>query len=150
MLQKLINKIKSNYFLIIIILIAGILRFYDLAGTPPSLSHDEVAIGYNAYSILKTGRDEYGIKFPLLFKSFDDYKLPGMVYVSVPSIAIFGLNEIGVRLPSAFLGTFSILIFYFIVKNLTNRNIRKSLLITLFFAFSIWHINFSRQSFESN
>jgi len=141
--------LRSNFFLILIILIAGILRFYDLAGTPPSLSHDEVAIGYNAYSVLKTGRDEYGSSLPLLFRSFDDYKLPGMVYVSLPSIAVFGLNEIGVRFPSAFLGTLTVFIFYFLVRELI-KDKTKSLIITFFFAISIWHINFSRQAFESN
>ena len=140
---------RNNFFLILIIIIAGILRFYDLAGTPPSLSHDEVAIGYNAYSILKTGRDEYGLTLPLLFRSFDDYKLPGMIYASIPSIAVFGLNEIGVRFPSAFLGILTVLVFYFLVKELI-KDKTKSLIVTFFFAISIWHINFSRQAFESN
>ncbi len=142
--------VKDKFLLIIIIFFAALLRFWDLAGTPPSLSHDEVAIGYNAYSILKTGKDEYGISFPLLFKSFDDYKLPGMIYSTVPSLKLFGLNELGVRFPSAFFGTFSVFLFYFIAKIFTNKNVGKSLIITLFFAFSLWHVNFSRQSFESN
>jgi len=141
--------LRNSFFLILIILIAGILRFYDLAGTPPSLSHDEVAIGYNAYSILKTGRDEYGLILPLLFRSFDDYKLSGMVYISIPSVAIFGLNEIGVRFPSALLGTLTVLVFYFLVKELIKDKM-KSLIATFFFAISIWHINFSRQAFETN
>lgn len=150
-MQKIISVLKREYIvLFLIVLFAGILRFWDLAGTPPSLSHDEVAIGYNSYSILKTGADEYGISLPLLFKSFDDYKLPGMIYASIPSIWLFGLNELGVRFPSAFFGTLSVFLFYFIVKIFTKKNVGKSLIITLFFAFSLWHINFSRQSFESN
>lgn len=149
MLQKLVNRLQNNIFLILIILIAGILRLYDLSGTPPSLSHDEAAIGYNAYSILKTGRDEYGSILPLLFRSFDDYKLPGMIYVSLPSIAVLGLNEIGVRLPSALFGILTVFMFYFLVKELTKDRM-KSIIATFFFAISIWHINFSRQAFESN
>lgn len=153
--------LRSNFFLIIIILIGGILRFYDLAGTPPSLSHDEVAIGYNAFSILKTGRDEYGLTLPLLFRSFDDYKLPGMMYASIPSILIFGLNEIGVRFPSAFLGTLTVLVFYFLVRELVRKHevpLKETrsatnylpLISSFFLAISPWHINFSRQAFESN
>lgn len=148
MKQKLLNK---EYILLILVVMSGaLIRFWNLSSAPPSLSHDEVAIGYNAYSILKTGKDEYGQSFPVLFRSFDDYKLPGMVYISAPSVAIFGPNELGVRFPSAFLGTLAIVLFYFVVKNITNGKTNKSLLITLFFSFSIWHINFSRQSFESN
>lgn len=145
---------KNKVILIFIILLAFILRFYNLPGAPPSLSHDEVAIGYNAYSILKTGKDEYGLSFPLLFRSFDDYKLPGMVYLTVPTIAIFGLNELGVRFPSALLGSLSVIVFYFFVKELFRLNSKSKidapLIATFFFAISIWHINFSRQSFETN
>lgn len=150
-MQGIVSVFKKEYFILfMIVLFAGVLRFWNLSSVPPSLSHDEVAIGYNAYSILMTGKDEYGIRFPLLFKSFDDYKLPGMVYASVPSIKLFGLNELGVRFPSAFLGTLTVFLFYFIAKIFTKKNVSKSLIITLFFAFSLWHINFSRQSFESN
>ena len=150
MINGIARFLKREYlYLFIIVFIAGFLRFWNLTGVPPSLSHDEVAIGYNAYSILLTGKDEYGETFPLLFRSFDDYKLPGMVYISIPSIAIFGLNEMGVRFPSALLGTLAVFVFYFFAKELVKNKI-KSLIITFFFAISIWHINFSRQSFESN
>lgn len=140
---------KIRFLLIFILGFAIFLRFWQLADVPPSLSHDEVAIGYNAYSILKTGKDEYGNFFPLLFRSFDDYKLPGMVYASVPSIALFGVNELGVRFPSAFFGVLAVLIFYFLVKELS-KDARLSLITTFLFAVSPWHVNFSRQSFESN
>lgn len=140
---------KTRFLLLFILSLAIFLRFWQLTDVPPSLSHDEVAIGYNAYSILKTGKDEYGTSFPLLFRSFDDYKLPGMVYASVPSIALFGVNELGVRFPSAFFGVLAVLIFYFLVKELS-KNDKLSLIATFFFSISPWHVNFSRQSFESN
>lgn len=150
-MRKIAGFFNKEYLLLFLIIsFAAVLRFWNLTNVPPSLSHDEVAIGYNAYSVLKTGKDEYGVSFPLLFKSFDDYKLPGMVYASIPSIWLFGLNELGVRFPSAFFGTISVLLFYFMLKIITKKNVNKSLIITLFFAFSLWHINFSRQSFESN
>ncbi len=71
--------------------------------TPPCLNADEAAFGYNAYSILKTGRDEYGKLFPLRLKSFGDYKMPLYTYFSVPFVAIFGLNEFGIRALNVFL-----------------------------------------------
>lgn len=141
----------------IALMLAAIFRFINLPSNPPSLSHDEVAIGYNAYSILKTGRDEYGTPFPLLFRSFDDYKLPGMVYASVPSIAIFGVNELGVRFPSAFFGLIAVVALFGIARELfTSGGIKKkdvdlrASFVALLFAVSPWHINFSRQSFEAN
>ncbi len=55
---------KNKLFLSILIL-AFILRFYKLGTIPKGLDWDENSNAYNAYSILKTGRDEYGKFFPL-------------------------------------------------------------------------------------
>lgn len=134
--------------LICIFLLAIFLRFFQLSDVPPSLSWDEVAIGYNAWSILKTGKDEYGVSFPMLFRSFDDSKLPGMIYTTVVSEAIFGLNEFGVRFPSAFFGVLTVIVCYFILKELSND--RLAILGAFLFAINPWLINFSRQAFESN
>lgn len=148
----------SNFFLVIIFTIAGVLRFWNLTTVPVALSHDEVAIGYNAWSILQTGKDEYGHAFPMLFQSFDDYKLPGLVYLTAISERIFGLNEFAVRFPSAFFGTLSVVVFYFLLKQfILTLTVRESKTLSrlpvigaFFFAISPWHINFSRQAFESN
>ena len=109
------SKIKLIY---LIVILAAVLRFYNLGQNPPSLDWDETAHGYNAYSILKTGKDEYGYKLPLFFRSFDDYKPPIYTYLVVPSVALFGLNDFAVRFPSAALGTFAVLFAYLMVKEL--------------------------------
>lgn len=150
---------KRNHILLFVILLLGtIFRFYHITLVPPSLSHDETAIAYNAYSILKTGRDEYGNSFPMLFKSFDDYKLPGMVYASIPAVAAFGTTAMGARFTSAFLGSLTVLLVYLLTRELfsvSDKNRRYTLepyalASAFFFAISPWHINFSRQLFESN
>ncbi|MBI3282756.1 hypothetical protein HYZ70_01635, partial [Candidatus Curtissbacteria bacterium] len=102
--------IKSKLTLAVILILAAFLRFYQLGQNPPSLDWDETAHGYNAYSILKTGRDEYGYKLPLSFRSFDDYKPPIYTYLVVPSVAIFGLSDFAVRFPSAVLGVLAVLV----------------------------------------
>jgi len=141
--------LKDNLALLAIIVLATVLRFYQLGQNPPSLDWDETAHGYNAYSILKTGRDEYGYKFPLSFRSFDDYKPPLYTYLVVPSIALFGLNNFAVRFPSATLGVLAVVFCYFMVFELfKNRNI--ALLSSLFLAISPWHLQFSRVAFETN
>lgn len=162
--------LKSNLILAIIILLAAFLRFYQLGANPPSLDWDETAHGYNAYSILKTGRDEYGYKFPLSFRSFDDYKPPIYTYLVVPSVAVFGLNDFAVRLPSAILGVLAVLFTYLMVKELfrftpgvmsrfrpeNTPGVGPSapgaiaLLAAFFLAISPWHLQFSRVAFETN
>lgn len=148
------NRTKQTFVALLVILALGtFLRFYHISTVPPSLSHDEVAIAYNAYSILKTGKDEYGKPYPLLFRSFDDYKLSGMVYASIPAVALFGKTAMGARFTSAFLGSLTILLIYLLIVELMSRHKSThlyALASAFFFAISPWHINFSRQLFESN
>lgn len=147
-------KFKKEFIsLFLILVLAGFLRFWQLGQTPPSLDWDEAALGYNAYSIMETGKDEYGIKLPLILRSFDDYK-PGIyVYLAMLPLKIFGLNELAVRFPSAFLGTLAVLLTYLLVKELfrnTAHVTRNSLIVSSLLAISPWHLQFSRIAFESN
>jgi len=143
---------KQKYLLLLILLLAGGLRLWQLGQVPPSPDWDEAALGYNAYSIMETGRDEYGQFLPLILRSFDDYK-PGIyAYLAIPTIKLFGLNTFAVRLPAAFLGTLAVLLVYLLVKELFNQKpLAHSLaLLTAFLlAISPWHLQFSRIAFES-
>lgn len=157
-----INKYK--YLILGIIFLLGLfLRFYMLGSNPPSLNWDEVSTGYNAYSILKTGKDEYGNFLPISIRSFDDYKPPLYTYLDVPFIAIFGVTEVAVRVPSAILGTATILIMYFFILELFPYKKEKksgfdpsvyrqplALLGAFFFAVSPWSLQFSRAAYEGN
>ena len=141
---------STHIFLItILIVIAGFLRIYKIATVPPGLNQDETAIGYNAYSILVTGRDEWGEKYPLYFKSFGDYKLPIYIYITSLFVKIFGLNEYAVRLPSAVAGTVAVPLL-FLLTNLLTRKISLSFFSALLLAITPWHIQFSRSGFEVN
>lgn len=140
---------KSLIALILIIFVGLLLRSSFLNISPPGFNADEAALGYNAYSLLKTGKDEWGETFPLVFKSFSDYKPGGYVYLAMPFIAIFGLNEFSTRLPSIILGTLAIWLIY-----LVSKRIFKDEVIALSTAFllciSPWHIHFSRGAWETN
>src|SRR4030042_4728750 len=152
-------KKKRNIYLLVILLIALILRLWRLGLIPPGLTPDEAALGYNAYSILKTGKDEYGNFFPIIFKSFGDWK-PGLyVYITIPFVAVFGLSESAVRLPSTLAGVIAIWLFYQIILILYSRQKNKVLLTNrlplaninaFLLAISPWHILFSRGAWEVN
>lgn len=135
--------------LIAIICLAAFLRLWQLGSVPPSPDWDETALGYNAYSILKTGRDEYGTPFPLSLRSFDDYKPPLYMYLTVPSVALFGLETWAVRLPSAIMGILAVLGTFILVFELTKSK-QIALLASFLLAISPWHIQFSRIAFEAN
>src|SRR3989344_1397321 len=141
---------KHSLLIIAIISLAAILRFYSLGSNPPSLDWDEVSLAYNAYSIIRTGADEYGNDFPLLsIRSFNDYKPPMYVYSLIPSLLVFGKTDFAVRFPSALAGTLTVLVTYFLAKELF-KNTKIAILSALFLAISPWHLQFSRIAFEAN
>lgn len=144
---------KQKILLIIILLLAAFLRLYKLDQVPPGINRDEASIGYTAYSLVQTRRDEYGKPFPLSFQSFGDWKLPLYIYVTIPLVKMFGLTELAVRLPSALAGIVTVGLTYFLVNELFKKSFLTSyisLLTSLLLAISPWHIHLSRVESESN
>ncbi len=141
----------KKLFFIGIIILAAFLRLWQLGMVPVSPDWDEAALGYNAYSILKTGKDEYGIFLPRTLRSFDDYKPPLYTYLAVPSVAIFGLTTWATRLPSAVMGILAVIGTYYLVSFLVKKKDDTiAILTSLFLAISPWHLQFSRIAFEAN
>jgi len=139
--------VKRKVILILILFLALGLRVWGLDRVPPELFGDELDVGYHAYSLLKTGRDYYGQFLPSYIHSLSEWRAPLLMYVTVPFIALFGLNEWGVRLPSVLFGTLSVFLFYLLVKKLFRKRIF-ALLSAFFLATSPWHIHYSRAAFE--
>lgn len=148
-LEVIHKKFLNIILLSCIILLATILRLYQLGHVPPSPDWDEVALGYNAYSILLTGHDEYGKFMPIVLQSFDDYKPAVYMYTIIPLIPIFDVGIISVRLPSAIFGILTVLATYFLAYELFKKR-EIALIASLLLAISPWHIQFSRVAFETN
>jgi asparagine N-glycosylation enzyme membrane subunit Stt3 len=138
---------NKKTLLLLICFLGLILRIYDLSNNPNGLYSDEASVGYNAYSILKTGADEHGVRMPIYFRAFGEYKHPVYIYSTVFSIAIFGLNEFAVRFPAVVIGVLTILLTYFLTKKLFDQRI--ALVASFLLAISPWHIQFSRVAFEA-
>lgn len=137
-----------KFWLIVVLVVAVFFRFFWLTSSPPALNWDEVSIGYNAYSILKTGRDEWGQFLPLSFKAFGEHKLPGMIYASIPGIWLFGTTDFGVRVTPAFIGVLAVYLIYLLTKKLFS-NETQAIAAALLMAISPWAVHFSRVSFEA-
>jgi 4-amino-4-deoxy-L-arabinose transferase-like glycosyltransferase len=111
------NKKKILLCLLLLIVISFSIRIYKVDTAPSGVSPDEASWGYNAYSILETGKDEHGVSYPIIFQAFGDQKLPLYIYSLVPSIRAFGLNNFSIRLPAAIVGTLvTLAIFFFLMK----------------------------------
>ncbi|OGM15603.1 hypothetical protein A2V56_00145 [Candidatus Woesebacteria bacterium RBG_19FT_COMBO_42_9] len=120
---------KQIIFLSLLLIIGIFIFFYKLNVIPPGFYVDEALEGYSAYSILETGRDEYGKAFPLVFRMYGSYNPPLFIYLATLPIKIWGLTIFSVRFVSAFSGFVLIFIIYAFLKSL-----RISTLGSLFFA----------------
>lgn len=138
-------KSKKIYLLIltIILFLAFFLRFYKLGSIPNGPEWDEASVGYNAFSIAKSGLDEWGNKLPLIFKAFGDYKNPLYIYLTAIVVKFIGLSIFSTRFINAFTGGLFILVWYLIAK-MTSKDERISLLTAFFVAVSPFGIFFSR------
>jgi 4-amino-4-deoxy-L-arabinose transferase-like glycosyltransferase len=133
--------------LLAIVLLAAGLRVYGLRDLPAGLYCDEAALGYNAYSLWKTGRDENGARFPLFVWSFGvSYKNPAFIYSAILPVALLGLDEASVRLTSAAYGVGTVAAVFFLCRALFSPGV--GLLAALTLAICPWHLHFSRIAFE--
>lgn len=146
---------KEKVLLILILCLAFFLRIYNVDSVPPGLYQDEPPLGNNAYSLLKTGRGEFGNL--LFFESFSDPRMPVYVYSAAASISIFGKTDFALRFPSVLAGTLTVLFLYFFIKELVylDKKLqifykeRLPLLSTFILSALPWHIQFSRVGFEA-
>jgi len=142
-------KRRDILFLAGIILLGAIIRLLWITRVPPSLDWDEASVGYDAYSILQTGKDQWGQTFPVVFKSFGEFKYPVNVYFTALTTRLFGYGIFSVRVGSAIFGIIDILLLFFLVLRLTKSK-TIAFLSTLFLAVSPWSIQFSRANWETN
>ena len=116
---------------------------------PVALNRDETSLAYNAFAILQTARDEHGRFLPLQIESFGDWKLPGYIYTLLPFIAVFGLQDWVVKLPSALASLGTIVFGFLLVKKWSKDELFASLL-ALILAITPWSIHFARVAYETN
>lgn len=141
---------RQNLTVIIlgIILSVGLfIRVYRLTTVPPGIDWDEASYGYNSFSILTTGKDEWGKFLPLTFKAFGDSKQPLLVYLTVPFIALFGLNVYSIKMVSIVAGVTSVYLAY-LIANKTFKNKPIAIITSFLVALSPYGIFYSRLGFD--
>lgn len=136
---------KPTIALAILLLVSFFSRIYKINNL--SLFGDEIDVGYQAYSLLKTGKDYRGTTFPVYINSLSESRAPLLIYASIPGIKLFGLNELGVRITPIIFGVLSIYLFYKLIFLLSKSN-ALAFLSSSILAFSSWHFHYSRNSFE--
>lgn len=137
-----------KYILLFILIFFLFTRLFKITEIPPSVYWDEASIGYNAYSISQTGKDEWGEFLPLHFRAFGEFKLPVYIYSVVPFAKIFGLNTLSVRLPSVLFSLGVVILTYFLSRKLTGKD-SIGLWSSFFISISPWFFIFSRTGYEA-
>lgn len=138
---------KEIFFLAIILLACVFLHLLAIGKIPPGITNDEAGVGYDAYSILKTGKDQWGNFLPLEFKGFGDYRLPVFTYSAVPFIYFFDLSPFSIRLTSLMYSLFLAGAVYLLAKKLFNSTI--GLFSCLLVVLLPWSFSMTRIAIES-
>lgn len=131
------------YILLVIIVLGFLLRAYKVTSQMP-LDVDEYSIGYNAYSIAQTGKDEWGVNFPIFFKAFGDYKLSFDIYSVALLFKLFGAHDFLLKLPAIIIGTLYIPLIYFFLSLLFPQKKFIPIFGSFLMALSPYNIYFSR------
>ena len=139
---------RKNIFLILIFILFLFTRFYKISLVPGSLYWDEASIGYNAYSVLKTGKDEWGEFLPLHFRAFGEFKLPVYIYSVLGAEVLFGLTAFSVRVPAVVCSALAVLGLYLLVLKIS-RDKTIALVSSFLFSITPWFFIFSRTGYEA-
>ncbi len=129
------NRIVPFACLVLILLLAGILRAWNITDNPPELYPDEIFTYLSAKNIVENGR-------------LVQYRLPAYGFASYVSSSFFGENPLGIRAPAVFFGLVSILLVYLLAMELFGDR-AAALFAAFFMAVIPWHIHFSRVGWES-
>ena len=141
----------GQLLLLLAILLLGILvRVAGIGEAPRGFNQDEASAGYDAFAIAKYGIDRNGIHNPVHLIAWGSGQNAAYSWLCMPFIALLGLSVWSVRLPMALVGCVSLVIFYFLLKNIHRENKAFVLLGTFLFAIFPWHIMKSRWGLESN
>ena len=131
-----------------LLLLGFALRFCGLGSCPWGLNQDEASAGYEAWALLQSGTDRCGSAWPVLFISWGSGQNVLMSYLAMPFIALFGLNELTVRLPNAISGCLSLIVFWLFARRAGGKGFGIFALFIL--CVNPWHIMMSRWALESN
>ena len=133
----------------LILALAAVIRLARLDSVQTGFQVDEASNAWNAYSLLHTGRDEWGKPWPVFYaRAFDDYRSPIYLYFLMPFQALGGMNVYTTRLPAAISGIVTVALIYFIGRRMFNPAV--GLLAAAFLALAPSHVEYSQWGYEAS
>lgn len=122
-------------------------HFFEIGVLPRGFFIDESSIGYNAFLILHTGADEHGVRWPLFFQAFGEYKNPIYIYLLSAVYGVFGVSEWSTRLLNSLCWAVGTVTIYALSCRLFVEK-RTRFYVLLCCCFTPWIFSLSRVTFE--
>ncbi len=132
----------------LIFLLGAFLRLFLFPEVPPGLNQDEAASGYEAYSLLTTGRDQWGNPYPVHFPGWGAGQSVLYSYLTMPAVKLFGLQVAATRSTGLILGLLTLPLVYWLASAVFDR--QTGLLSMLLVAVMPWHVMMSRWGLDAN
>jgi 4-amino-4-deoxy-L-arabinose transferase-like glycosyltransferase len=146
-LARLVSAAVSASLLVAALALGIALRTAALDRVPAGFNQDEACNGYDAYSLLRTGRDQHGNFLPVAIQAFNDYRMPLFDYSLIVPVALFGLRPMSVRLGAALWGIADLLAVAALAVLLVG--LRGAAVAVALLALSPWHLPTSRFGHEA-
>jgi 4-amino-4-deoxy-L-arabinose transferase-like glycosyltransferase len=128
--------------------VAAALRLPGLDQAPPGLHQDEAVNAWNAWCLLHTGKDQFGVSWPVFcMRAIGDFRSTLYTYSQIPFQAVGGLNVWTIRLPAAIGGVLTVLLAYVVGRRLFDRP--TGLMAAALLAINPTHVQLSRMGLEA-
>jgi 4-amino-4-deoxy-L-arabinose transferase-like glycosyltransferase len=151
-----LTSLRPEWVLLILIIVAAALRFWQLDILPPGLFYDEAYNGLDASRVLS------GVSRPIFFAG-NNGREPLFIYLQALSVALFGTTPLALRMTSAVIGVATVPVVYFAARVIfsvgNNLSVRPSiearlapwlaLIAAAGVAVSYWHVSLSRLGFRA-
>lgn len=122
---------------------AAVLRTYKINEVPAGFLQDEVVAGYDAFSLLRTGKDHHGVSWPITFRTFNDWTGHSFNYQLMPFVWIFGLSKATLRYAVATYCVITAILIFFLSREISGSK-RLSLLSAYLYSVSQYSFATSR------
>lgn len=147
-IKLIFNKNKKTLLFILILLTAVLTRIIIFPSHPGGLNQDEASIGYDAWALLNYGIDRNGCTLPVHLIAWGSGQNVLYAYLSMPFIALFGLNVFSVRIVNLIFSLLTIIAVYFALKRF--KGYKTAIIAMALTSIAPWNIMLSRWGLESN
>lgn len=146
--QQYAKKQYERWLPAALMLVGALVRLWGLGLYPGGINQDEAYAAYEAYSLLESGMDSWGYRFPVYLTVWGSGMSALQSYLMIPFIALFGLETWVIRLPQALLACAALPAMYALLQTLFDR--RTALVGLSFLAICPWHITMARWGLDCN